>query len=240
MKLLLVAGLTILSLACTQPRSDAPGTGSPAQQSTEPADPRPDAERSGQVITADTSSLGWLIRNSPLVFVGRLRARSGERDARGLFVTTNRFDVERVIAGTFTDKMITLRVLGGTVDGETLRVPQMPEFTVDRRYVIFTDAARTVYNPITGNQRGVFLLVNDSVYTYDGRAVVGIEGGVLRTGASTLRAADAPGTAERGGSQAADPKTSGAILSMQRAAEPTDTPMTLDAFSRAVADAARR
>jgi hypothetical protein len=191
-------------------------------------------------MTLEVNNLDWLTRNSPLVFVGRLRARTAEKDAKGLFVTRNRFDIERVIAGSFADKTITLSVLGGTVGGETLKVSHMPVFTVDRRYMVFTDASRTTYNPITGNEHGVFLVIDDRVYTSDGRAVLGVDGGVLRTGTVVQRGVDPPATGERPSGQVDNPKTSGAVVSAQRASEAAEAPMPLEEFSRAVAAAARR
>lgn len=243
MRRVLVLGLLIVpiaSLSCTQPPPPGPDGGSSAQQVAEPADPGPAAEQSTQPMTADTSTLDGLSRDSSLVFVGRLRTKVAEKDARGLLVTRNQFAIEQVIAGTFAEMTITLNVLGGTAGGETLSVSHMPEFMAERRYVVFTDPRRTVYNPITGNQRGVFLVVDDRVYTYDGRAVLGVENGAFRTGPAPPRDQVVPGTRERASSQTESPTTRGGIVSMERAPERIETPMSLGAFSRAVAAAARR
>lgn len=240
MKFALVVGLTAVSLSCTQSQPGGSQTGSSAAQTAETADPRPDAERSAQPMTTEPTTLSSLVRSSPLVFLGRLRAQTAEKDAKGLIVTRNEFDVERVIAGASTDKAITLRVLGGTVDGETMSMSHMPEFSVDRRYIVFTDPRRTTYDPVTGDRLGVFVVVGDGVYTYDGRALLDVENGVLRTGRSAVSDANAPGTREREAAQAENPRTSGGIVSMQRATEPPETAMTPDAFARAVTAAVGR
>ncbi len=191
-------------------------------------------------MTSDVNNLDGLTRSSPQVFVGRLRAKRSEKDANGRIVTRNELEVERMIAGTLPGMTITLSVLGGTVEGETMRVSHTPEFTADRRYIVFADASRTTYDPVTGGQQGVFQIVGEAVYTYDGRAVLGVENGVLRIGVTALGAADAPATTERGSAQVENPRTSGAIVSTERATDAAETPMTLEGFSRAVTAAARR
>jgi hypothetical protein len=186
------------------------------------------------------NNLDWLARNSPFIFVGRVSSTNAQKDARGLIITKNRFAVERVIAGDGKTKTVTLTTLGGTVGDESTTVSNMPEFTANQHYLVFTDLKRTVYNPITGNLSGVFLIVDGAVYTYDGRAVAGVERGRIQGSDVTL---ELPGTGkarEKSAPESTNPRTSGTIVSIERAAGRVQKPMRLEAFIKAVQTAARR
>ncbi len=117
-----------------------------------------------------------------------------------------------------------------------MRVSNIPQFMNGQRYVIFTDLQRTVYNPVTGNERGVFVVDDAGVYAYDGRALAGVENGLLRFSDESLRASK---PAEKA-AVAEEPKVSGNILSVQRAAIQAAKPMPLEAFARAIVEAVRR
>ena len=234
--LLLLATLTLLA-ACSMSGQDRGQA--PKEQPYASADPARDAARSDRPMALDVNDLRRLAGNSPFIFVGRLSSQSVEKDARGLVITRNRFDVERVIVGESTDKTVTLTTLGGMMDGQTMRVSNMPQFTNGQRYVIFTDLKRTVYNPVTGNENGVFVVDGTNVYAYDGRALAGVENGQLRFSDESLQNFQTGKPYERA-AVAEDPKMSGNIVSVQRAAIQTAKPMALDEFANAIREAARR
>jgi hypothetical protein len=233
--LLLLTTLTLFG-ACSMSGRDG-GQAPPPQYAS--ADPGLDAAQSERPMALNLNDLRWLVGNSPFIFVGRLSSQNVEKDAKGLVITRNRFDVERVIVGESADKTITLTTLGGTMDGQTMRVSNMPLFMNGQRYVIFTDLKRTVYNPVTGNERGVFVVDDAGVYAYDGRALAGVENGLLRFSDESLRNFQTGKPYEKA-AVAEEPKVSGNILSVQRAAVQAAKPMPLEAFARAILEAARR
>lgn len=238
MKLLNLAfGLVVPTLfgACTQRDANGPS----AAQQFASADPAPSAAQSDRPVSIDVN-LNWLARNSPFVFVGHLTGKSVEKDARGLVVTKHRFDVDNIILGESQDKVVALTTLGGTMNGETLKVTHMPEFAEGQTYVVFTDLTRTVYNPVTGNRNGVFLVVDSAIYTYDGRALVGVEDGLLRVGDRTLENPPDGKDRRAAASEAGNPNVSGGVVSAERAAVESGIPMRLEEFSRAIVAAARR
>jgi len=189
-------------------------------------------------MTLIGNDLRALVADSAFIFVGRLLSRDMEKDARGLLVTRNRFAVERVIVGQPDVKTITLTVLGGETDTLVMRVSHMPEFAVDQRYIVFTDLARTVYNPVTANEHGVFVIADTAVYAYDGRAVTGVENGILQFGATRLDIRTGRVAETSASSDAA--KLTGNIVSMERAPAAAENPVRLEEFIAVIAAAARR
>ena len=234
--LLLLATLTLFG-ACSLPGQD--GGRLPPKERYASADPARDAAQSERPMALNVNDLRWLTGNSPFIFVGRLSSQNVEKDAKGLVITRNRFDVERVIFGESADKTITLTTLGGTTDGQSMRVSGMPQFMNGQRYVIFTDLKRTVYNPVTGNERGVFIVDDAGVYAYDGRALAGVENGLLLFSDESLGNFQTGKRYEKA-AVAEEPKVSGNILSVQRAAVQAAKPMPLEAFARAILESARR
>ena len=205
------------------------------------SDPDSSASGGGHPITRAPYSLDWLVKNSPFVFVGRLTAIDVERDSRGLVVSHNRFEVENALIGASPQKVVTLTTFGGTIGNETFSASHTPEFVQGQTYVIFTDLARTTYNPITGDERGVFLVINSDVYTLAGRAIVGIQDGKFRFGSTILE--KYPGGPSRepglvGPTNVGDPTVGGGVVSTQPIV-PTARPMQLTEFSRLIVAAKR-
>jgi hypothetical protein len=222
---LVIALIAILPMACRHP-------GAIAQVS----DPTSNAVGGGQPMTRAAYSLDWLVKNSPFVFLGRLTAIDVHRDSRGLVVSDNRFDVENTLIGTSPQKVVTLATFGGTLGNETFSASHTPEFVQGQTYVIFTDLARTTYNPITGDERGVFLVVNSEVYTYQGRAVAGVENGKFRFSSVVLE--QYPGKPVReptlsNPATTANPRVVGGVVSAQTLMS-TARPMQLAEFSRLI------
>jgi hypothetical protein len=246
MKLLDLACLVLMPaivIACTERGAQAPGdpASSPVSAQAASADPTPAAAQGGRPVTLEVNNLRWLTANSPFVFVGRSSGKTPERDARGLIVTKHRFDVENTIVGQSPEKVVTLTILGGTAGGETMKMSHMPEFVQGQRYVVFTDLKRTVYNPITGNQNGVFRVTDGAVYTYDGRGLLGVDNAGLLQVSDVVLLKEPSDTPERtAASRAGDPTVSGGRVSTDRAAGGPARPMSLDEFSRAILAASRR
>jgi hypothetical protein len=178
--------------------------------------------------------LGWMVRNSPFVFVGRLASREAAKDG-DLIVTKNRFDVERVIAGDESRKSAQLTLLGGELDGQAMRVSHSPEFEMGARYIIFTDLARTVYNPITGRDGGVYRVTDAGVFTYDGQSVIGVENGAIQLGDASFRP-----NPERTAATVENPSVGGGVTSAQSAESAAARVLSLEEFAAAVRSAARQ
>lgn len=195
-------------------------------------DPEPDAAAQDRPMDLHRQDLTWLLENSPLVFLGRLSDRRTGQDRRELIVTHNHFEIEDVLIGDFPERRITLTTLGGALGDETLRVSHMPEFAEGQRYLIFTDPSRTTYNPITGNENGVFLVTEDSgVYTYAGISVAGIENGIVQLGGETIEGLfeqDPRGPVPL----RENPQTEGEIVSAERTELPHRPAIRLEEFVR--------
>ena len=75
----------------------------------------------------------------------------------------------------------TLRLLGGTAEGETLIVHGMPRFEIGSEYVVFVRGNNHYVCPVVGGRQGCFRVLQDDgqrrVVTYDERPVVGVEAG---------------------------------------------------------------
>jgi hypothetical protein len=233
---LLRLSLILLTATCLGAcRKESPPGPAPYQGGSTSTDPAPDAVKDGKPPTLHTNDLNWLVKNSPLIFVGRLSKAETAKDERGLILTRNHFDVEKVIAGS-QQQTVTLSTLGGTVGNETMNVSHMPVFIEGERYVVFTDLKRTTYNPITENQAGVFLLGPDStVYTYNGNAVSGVENGILQISEMTLEVRVPKGTEIRKSSpEPKNPETKGGVTTATRAEVNTKKPISLDEFIQTV------
>ena len=141
----------------------------------------------GQAAERPADDLDFLLGNSTLVFLGALRETRPFHDPdRNVIVTTSTFYIEDVIIGDFPNTELSLHLIGGTLGEETLLVSHMPHLQRDQRYIVFTDPRRTVYNPITGNDAGVFIVEPDgqAVHSSEGLAVTGVHDGVLQLAAS--------------------------------------------------------
>jgi hypothetical protein len=87
------------------------------------------------------------------------------------------FDVTRVLKGRLGLRT-ELTFLGGTIGDLTLRVADMPEFSVGDRDVLFVSPERYAVSPLVAFGYGRFRIVRDSathieqIYTHDGRPLL--------------------------------------------------------------------
>ncbi len=224
LQLILVLALPLL-FDCQQKPPKPPGFTS--------HDPAPDAVEKGRPMMLHRNDLAWLVENSTLVFVGRLLGKDVEKDDRGLIFTRNKFEIEKLIIGTFKEKSITLTTLGGTLGDQTLRVSHMPVFVEGRQYVIFTDTNRTTYDPITGNQDGVFLVgpQDSGIYNYNGVSVAEVEKGIITLGGQILKEYFEPDSLSLVSSPMREnPEIQGDIVSVERSEIAVKPAISLDQF----------
>jgi hypothetical protein len=131
-----------------------------------------------------------LVSDAELIFQGTVTAsRSlwiGGGSERHI-VTDVTFRIEDAIKGA-PGKSYTIRMLGGTVDGETIAVSDTPEFKVGDRDILFVEHNGHQFVPLVGIMHGRFHVQTDS----RGRETVTKENG------APLANADKLGTDERG------------------------------------------
>jgi hypothetical protein len=127
-----------------------------------------------------------LARSALAVVRARVVRQVARRDHRGLIVTDTRLKVEEVVAGDDGPPAggeFTLTTLGGALGGEELAVSHMPRLEPGAAYVLFVDPRRRTYDPVVGNEAGVFRIgPGGEVSTYGGAEVLGVEAGGLRLG----------------------------------------------------------
>jgi hypothetical protein len=170
------------------------------------SDPAPAAVAQAAPTQWRPATLADLVRDSPLVFRGRVSEQASERDSRGLIVTRTRFAIDEVLVGPRETSTVTLTTLGGRVGNEEMTASHAPRFAPGPTYIVFADPTRTTYTPVTGDEHGVFIVdsVQNRVLTANSRIVLGVEGGELRLG-SFLPPAGADPRTTAGGLEQAPP-----------------------------------
>jgi hypothetical protein len=225
--------------ACTTPVPNEPSA-EPVSATKVPevgldsADPAPEAESAGRPMALPWESFSWLVANSPLVFVGTVQSATAERDAaRDLIVTRYRMSVDEVLVGEARDSF-ELVMLGGSLADLTMSVSHLPELSEGGRFIIFTDPARTTYDPITGNEHGVFRIgPDDGVYGYSGLPVIGMEDDRLLVDVPPLpKVTDGPAVAA--GQPEGQAQVEGDVQGLQPAVTSQKHAMTLEAFAELV------
>jgi hypothetical protein len=233
--LLMLLAMLTASVSCQDQGKDVPTSIKGPQFAS--VDPMPEAAQTSRPMINQMNNFNWLVQNSPFIFVGRVSGTKAEKDTKGLLITRNKFAVEKVIIGDSKTQVVVLTTLGGTVGEDSMRVSNMPEFVINQTYVVFTDLKRTVYNPITGNHYGVFVVHDDAIYTYDGRGLVDIKDGLVQTSNMVLESPIQRKNHEEAALVVNNPKISGSIVSIEEvdvSKVGAEEPMQLDAFIKVI------
>ena len=233
---LLISVVLLAGLSCGKTQEP------PRPSEFESADPTEEMKGSSRVTEFSFDNLEWLAQNSTLVFVGSIVNQEVKRDERDLIITRNHFQLKKVLAGEYGEKALVLTTLGGTLTDRTLRVAQMPQFVEGFDYIVFTDPARTTYDPVTGNQNGVFILnpADNGVYNYNGIGIVGAEDGRLLLGREYLDMKTGVTSAAHAEIDE-DPEAKGEIVSIERDTRTAKmNVMTLEDFQALVLEYSRR
>jgi hypothetical protein len=226
-----LGAMALVAVGCTT--SDSPRDEGGRQFVS--ADPAADAAKGDRPVVMASDDLEFLVANSPLVFFGEVVEQESFLDAgRDLIVTRNVFAIKEVIVGDFSQDTLTLNLLGGAVGDRVMMVSHLPRFEEGGSYVVFTDPARTTYNPVTANEHGVFRVdpSTERVYGAGGFAVTGVEETRLVFGAERL-----PARGEQtapAGAVAEQPETSGGIVGLRPAPRATLGAITYDRFAAAI------
>ena len=153
------------------------------------------------VALAGPSALGTVIletdfdelcAQADVVMVGTVTGVESLRPpGRSHICTWTTFRIDEWIDGADDRASITVRTLGGTAGGETLRVHGMPRFEVGRQYVLFLRQPDRSICPVVGWTQGCFCVERSAedgdalVRTYDNRGVSRVVQGKIVTESDT-------------------------------------------------------
>lgn len=117
--------------------------------------------------------LDRLVGRADRVVVGKVSAVRYLRGARGRIFTEATVQVEQTVVGA-SGKTVTLRALGGVLDGIGMRVAGAPEFRVGQRVLAFTEL-RQKHRYVIGMRQGLFQLTrNDQGQSMLRRSLAGL------------------------------------------------------------------
>jgi len=104
-------------------------------------------------------NLSQLTMQADLIFSGKVLATESRWDStRSKIWTHVTFSVDEVIGGSFAEKEITLRLPGGAIEADNIRmrVDGVPEFRVGEEVLLFCSRDPKRMNPIIGWFQGRF------------------------------------------------------------------------------------
>lgn len=132
--------------------------------------------RATSVLQHDMKEVAQL---SGLVFQGQVSGLKSYRESNGTIYTEVNFDIHEVIKGNYPSSSITLRYLGGTVDGMTMNVidSDIPDFGQLGIYFV-AKGHENLMHPLSGWGQGHYVLKKTSagtrVFSSSGRAITHI------------------------------------------------------------------
>jgi hypothetical protein len=127
---------------------------------------------SEKAVEAKTEGLGLFGRSSLLLF-GTARAIEFCRAPESIPYTFVTFEDLRVLYGSHRERAITLAFAGGSANGKTSWVVQVPRFKRGQRYLLaLTNRTRYRFTPTAGWTDGVWRVGEDGLSTYWGAPVV--------------------------------------------------------------------
>ena len=118
---------------------------------------------SAQATTVRFVDFQALVGSSDFIFMGTVESvqakNLGDKDLPRL-VTDVRFSIQRVFKGRNT-KSFTIRLIGGSSDGYTLRIPGQPTFKPQEEVVLFLEKTAADNFAICGMEQGKFTVTRD-------------------------------------------------------------------------------
>jgi hypothetical protein len=165
---------------------------------------------------------------------------AGTRSGRMIF-TEITLAVDRAIVGA-PDKLVTFRIAGGTLDGQTATVFGMPTFELGERYLVFLRSGfETTADPIVGVNQGFFRVVHDAqanadtLLNADADIVLGVENDkiVVRHSAPAAGLAD-PELVAAPAPDGDTPVSAGLSPEVERYWHSTEPATSVDRFAEAV------
>ena len=116
------------------------------------------AATTASATTVIPPTFDQLVSNAEMIFEGTVTGLRSEWSGKGAerhIVTYVSFKVEDAIKGALGADY-TLRMLGGTVDGQTMEVSDAPRFKVGDRDILFVEHNGTQFIPLVGIMHGRF------------------------------------------------------------------------------------
>jgi len=107
-------------------------------------------------------SLDEMLQQSQLVFEGTVTAINAKEDSQKRIHTYVTFEINDIIKGKYPGNTLTLRFLGGTVDGLTMTVSDMRLPQQGEHGIYFVESVeRYQVNPLYGWSQGHFIVERD-------------------------------------------------------------------------------
>ena len=131
---------------------------------------------SAQATTVIAPNFDELVDQAQLIFEGTVTDTQSQWAGEGAsrrIVTYVTFKVDEPIKGD-AGASYTLRMLGGTVDGQTLEVTDSPKFKVGDRDIVFVENNGSQFIPLVGIMHGRYRVQHEKS---TGRDVVGTNAG---------------------------------------------------------------
>lgn len=125
------------------------------------------AVRGTRATTVIPPTFDELVTHAEMIFEGTVTTMRSEWTGQGAdrhIVTYVTFKVEDPIKGTPGDSY-TLRMFGGTVDGQTMEVTDAPRFKAGDRDILFVEHNGTQFIPLVGIMHGRFHVLPDETGT---------------------------------------------------------------------------
>ena len=146
-----------------------------------------------QASTVLEIDLGDMLRDSELVFEGRITQIEPRKDPQNRVIRTYvTFEVFDVIKGSYAASVIEISFLGGSVDDMTLRVANLSLPEPGATGIFFVESlTRQQVHPLYGWSQGHIAIDSDSrgvrrVMTKDGRPIIAVDPQKQRTLASRV------------------------------------------------------
>jgi hypothetical protein len=153
------------------------------------------AMRGAQATTVIPPTFDELVGQAEIIFQGTVtdvRSQWVGEGAQRNIVSYVTFNIEDSLKGS-PGKSYTIRMLGGTVEGETMAVSDAPKFKVGDNDILFVENNGSQFIPLVGIMHGQFQVQHDK----SGREVVTSNEGepvknVARLGRDTAAVSSAP------------------------------------------------
>jgi len=142
------------------------------------------AVASVRATTVVPPTFDQLVSDAEFIFEGTVTETRSEWAGAGAerhIMTHVTFNVEDAIKGA-PGKTYTIRMLGGTVEGETMEVADAPRFKLGDRDILFVEHNGTQFIPLVGIMHGRFHVQTDA----GGRDVVAKDNGAFLADAAKL------------------------------------------------------
>jgi hypothetical protein len=142
------------------------------------------AVASVRATTVIPPTFDQLVSDAEFIFEGTVtdsRSQWTGEGAERVIVTHVTFKIEDAVKGA-PGTNYTIRILGGTVAGETMEVSDTPRFKVGDRDILFVEHNGTQFVPLVGIMHGRFRVQTDA----NGRDVVAKDNGALLANAAKL------------------------------------------------------